>query len=704
MNATLTRSLKSALALASALALPTMRAQEESRTELPPITLDEFTVSASQVKSYKADRVQMGAFRDVDPVDVPVSVNVITREVLDAQAARGLHDALKNTAGVTRSQVSGSAYDNLSIRGILVENRGNYRLNGSLPVINLVDLSMENKERVEVLKGASGLYYGFVPPSGIINMVTKRAGPKPVTDVRVTANNHGAFGGHIDLGRRFGATDQFGVRVNLAASTEDIGIDNFEGDRQFGAVAADWRVNDKLLLRFDLEHLRKNVSEQGAIGLPAAVAGVVTLPPMPPNTRNFANEWEHYDAMATNTLLRADYLLSSTWTILVEAGFARTERDRLLGQMLNVNFTTGAGTLRVGYAPNLDYENTNGRAEMFGRFLTGDVRHDVTFGVTTNKRYQNSRNAGQRNFTQNYYNPVQVAEVGPPSAITDNISTIYDTGVYAFDRLSLMDERLQFIAGARGTWYESEAAGSTYSADADVRPMGAVLFKPTPRSSLYVSYLEGPEQGGFAGLTLANAGEMLPPLVSTQWEVGAKAEVLGGTLIQLGLFEIERPSTFIDATNRLVPNGLARYRGAELFISGEIAPDLSVIASAILLDAKQVNAQNATTLNRSPEGTPEKTGSLFLEWRPGGFAGFSVSAGAYYTGSVPVNNANQAYLPSYVTYSAGLAYATKIGDTNYLFRVNGDNLTDKTAWSTAGANLLGVTFPRMIKFSLTASF
>ncbi|MCV5656037.1 TonB-dependent receptor plug domain-containing protein, partial [Escherichia coli] len=87
------------------------------------------------------------------------------------------------------SQLSGSTYDNISIRGLLVENRGNYRLNGSLPVINLIDIPMENKERVEVLKGASSLYYGFVPPSGIVNFVTRRAGREPVTSIAASVND-----------------------------------------------------------------------------------------------------------------------------------------------------------------------------------------------------------------------------------------------------------------------------------------------------------------------------------------------------------------------------------------------------------------------------------------------------------------------------------------------------------------------------------
>jgi outer membrane receptor protein involved in Fe transport len=78
---------------------------------------------------------------ELAPLDVPQTSNVVTREVLNAQAASGLFDALRNTAGVTRSQLTGSTYDNIAIRGILVENRGNDRLNGSLPIIDLMLLA-----------------------------------------------------------------------------------------------------------------------------------------------------------------------------------------------------------------------------------------------------------------------------------------------------------------------------------------------------------------------------------------------------------------------------------------------------------------------------------------------------------------------------------------------------------------------------------
>ncbi|MGH8809431.1 MAG: TonB-dependent siderophore receptor, partial [Noviherbaspirillum sp.] len=201
--------------LASALSLAFSASYAVAQTQQSDTELATVTATGTRTGSFKSSSVQVGTFRDMAPIDVPQTSNVVTREVLDAQAANTLFGALRNTAGVTRSQLSGSTYDNIAIRGILVENRGNYRLNGSLPIINLIDVPLENKERVEVLKGASSLYYGFVPPSGIVNLVTKRAGKDPVTNVALSANQHGAANIHADLGRRFGKQQQLGARVNL---------------------------------------------------------------------------------------------------------------------------------------------------------------------------------------------------------------------------------------------------------------------------------------------------------------------------------------------------------------------------------------------------------------------------------------------------------------------------------------------------------
>jgi iron complex outermembrane receptor protein len=184
-------------------------------TEPDPQTVADIVVTADRPDSFGADLVQVGTFRGARLIDVPLTMNVVPSALLRAQAAQGIYDALRNTAGVSRSHLNGATYDNVAIRGILVENRTSYRLNGMLPVINLVDLPIENKDRVEVLKGVGALYYGFAPPSGIVNLVTKRA-DRTVTEAALTVNEYAGTNAAIDLGRRFGNA---GLRFNGAAGS-----------------------------------------------------------------------------------------------------------------------------------------------------------------------------------------------------------------------------------------------------------------------------------------------------------------------------------------------------------------------------------------------------------------------------------------------------------------------------------------------------
>ncbi|HEY4032036.1 MAG TPA: Plug domain-containing protein, partial [Caulobacteraceae bacterium] len=118
-------------------------------SEKPGAVLQEIVVTADRKNSFSADLVQAGSFRGARQLDTPLTISVMPRELLLTQQAAGLLDALKNTAGVTSAQTAPTVYNNLSIRGIAVDNRGNYRLNGSLPIVNLIDLPLEDKDRVE---------------------------------------------------------------------------------------------------------------------------------------------------------------------------------------------------------------------------------------------------------------------------------------------------------------------------------------------------------------------------------------------------------------------------------------------------------------------------------------------------------------------------------------------------------------------------
>jgi iron complex outermembrane receptor protein len=682
--------------------LPYASAQTVAASK-PVQELSTVTVVGERTGSFKSNSVQVGTFRDMNPLDIPQTSNVVTREVLDAQATNNLFGALRNTAGVTRSQLNGSTYDNIAIRGILVENRGNYRLNGSLPVINLIDIPLENKERVEVLKGASSLYYGFVPPSGIVNLVTKRAGKEPVTDFAVSANHFGGASVHADISRRFGEQQQFGARINLLGGREDIGVDNYSGDRQLATAALDFRATRDLSFKLDLEHYRKDVSEQAAIRLSAPVGGRITLPNVPDAKLNLASEWHKYDAKATNVLFRTDYLLSDNWSVLLEAGKARTDRNRHFSEFRDYDLTTGDGMLRTYFGRDQNFDNENYRAELLGRLSGKLITHELTLGYTANQRNSESgTSAPTIDRPQNLYNPSPIAQLSPAFTNPSVPSTIKDNGWYLSDRV-LIGEKWQAMLGVRGSRYKNKTTTTRYEAD-EVNPSASLMYKPTSKLSVYASYIEGVEETGQASLNRANAGEWLPAAVAKQKEIGVKAEIAQGVLLQAAYFDIKRPSTTVDAGNRFVLNGLAQYKGLELAASGEVNKQLSVIASAQILDANQLNEANAATYNKTPENTPKHTASLFAEYSLQSVPGLALNGGLFFVGERPVNNENQANIGGFTTVSLGARYTTRISGRRTIFQAVLDNATDKQYWSAAGNGYLGVGAPRTLKVMAKMSF
>lgn len=671
-------------------------AAESEAAALPAVTVN-------GQRSFGAQLVQVGAFRDQDPLDVPLTNNVVTREVLDAQGARTLFGALRNTAGVTRSQLSGSTYDNISIRGILVENRGNYRLNGSLPIVNLIDVPLENKERVEVLKGSSSLYYGLVPPSGVVNFVTKRAGKDPVTSFATSANQHGAIDFHADIGRRFGENNNMGVRVNAAAGEEKIGIEHYGGERDLASLAYDWRVTPDFTLKLDAEHYRKNVSEQAAIALPALSNGSLVLPRVPGNKTNLAGKWQRYDAQAENLLLRGDLVLSEDWMLALEAGRAQTVRDRRYSQLQAYDVNTGEGTLRINFVNGQRYTNTNYRVELFGQLHTGPLKHEVTFGGTQNRRDAYSGDsAAAASAAQNLYAPRTIDEITRTAFTRGNNTRIVDKGLYVLDRIEITPQ-WQTLVGLRHADYDSTSVTAQPYHAKDTSPNVSVLFKPAQDLSVYASYLEGLEESGTAPLSVSNSGDILPPSVNKQKELGAKARLGGNALLQAALFEIDRPQTTTLGGVFMI-GGRSQYRGLELSASGELGRQWAVVASALWLDAEIVESVVAAERGKTPENTPGQTMSLFAEYRVPQVAGWAVSAGAYHVGKRMVNNTNQAEIGGYTTLSLGTRYVTRWDGHNLALQANLDNATDRDYWSSAGNGLLGAGMPRTLRVAAKVDF
>lgn len=667
-------------------------------------TLTQIDVTADHRSGYRTDRTQIGTFRDQLIVDVPLTVNVVPRPVMESQQAWTLFEALKNTAGVTRSQLGPTAYSNIAIRGITVENRGNFRLNGGLPIINLIDLPLENKERIEVLKGSAGLYYGLIPPSGLINLVTKRATREPVTAFGLTANQYGGYGASADIGRQ-NTAGTFGWRVNAAASHVEEGIRGVEGKREFASVALDFKPTRDWSLKFDAEAIRQDTVEQASLRVPNAVNGTVTLPRLPDPKKLLTGPWARYEADAQNVALRSDYALSDRWIFTAEIGRANTDRPRRhFTQIENYNVVTGAGTARTFVQCCQEYTNTYGRVEVAGLFQTGPASHEITVGYAANERDQRLGASAQSTQPQNIYTPRVLAQPSVTLPALQPRSTIDDRGLYLFDRISV-GERWLATVGARRIDYSSVSATSRYEVQRTT-PAASIAYRFAPSSNVYASYIEGFEEAGQAPLNAANALQVLPALKSRQAEVGVKSQLARGVLLQASLFDIRRPSAGTNpATNVFEVVGDAQYRGLELSANGELTRQWSLYGSTMLLDAEVTRAANNPALvGKTPENTPRHTASLWSEYRPDGAPGLSFGAGAFYIGKRAVNPLNQAYIDGFVRLDAGIGYTTKLGGQAVTFRALLENAFDKNYWAATGNNLLAQGLPRTLRVSARVAF
>lgn len=686
------------LSLVTAAAYSQTTSSGSAETMLQPVE-----VSAEQERSYGTDHTQIGTFRDQRIVDVPLTVNVVPRQVIEAQHATTIYEALKNTAGVTRAQLGPTIYSNIAIRGITVENRGNYRLNGGLPVVNLIDLPLENKERVEVLKGSAGLYYGLIPPSGLVNLVTKRATVRPVSDLTVSGNQYGGHGLHADLARQ-NAEGSFGWRVNAAANHVEEGIDGVDGERRFASVALDFQPNRDWTVKFDAEVIHQDTVEQASVRVPSAVAGVVTLPRLPDPKRLLTGPWARYVADAHNVVLRSDYAVSDRWILTLEAGRAETERPkRYFTQIEDYDVVSGEGTARTFVQCCQDYTNTYGRAEALGFFETGGFEHELTLGYAANRREQTSGASVQVLQPQNLYEPRSLSKPTPALPDPVGVGRIDDRGAYVFDRITYGERWLATI-GARRIDYENDSVRSRFEAQ-ETTPAASLAYRFTPDANVYASYIEGFEEGGQAPLNAANALEVLPALKTRQVEIGAKRRFDNGVLVQASLFDIRRPSAGKNAaTNVFEVVGDARYRGIELSANGDLSREWSLYTSAQFLDAEITRAASADLVGKVPENTPRRTASVWGEYRPAGLVGLRIGAGVFYVGKRAVNALNQAFIDGFVRVDAGLSYETKIGGRPVVLRALLENAFDRNYWVAAGNGLLAQGLPRTLRFNARMSF
>jgi iron complex outermembrane receptor protein len=270
---------------------------------------------------YLPEVVTVGNLDGIPLVETPQSVTVITRDMLSDQGALLLSDVVGNDASVGDDYVPVGYYGVYEIRGFAIDLATGLQING-MTIAGEQDVPLENKERVEILKGIAGVESGVASAGGLIDYVTKR--PAMVKAVDLATDQRGSSFGAVDLGRLFGSRKQVGARVNLAGEKIQSYMNDTNGWRAMGAGAADWKFSPKAILKGDFEYQHKVERDGSGYQL----LGGETVPNINQIYRSTMlgdQPWGPPDTYDTfNTGARLDYNLTHNWVAFAAASYSHS--------------------------------------------------------------------------------------------------------------------------------------------------------------------------------------------------------------------------------------------------------------------------------------------------------------------------------------------------------------------------------------------
>ena len=680
------------------------------------------SVHVTASKPVSSERASVGGFADMPIIDTPASISALSREQLQDLSIRSASEAVAYDASVGDAYNAVGYAEQFSVRGFMLNNNSGYRKDGfAIPADTQIPL--ENKERLELLKGVAGMQAGLAAPGGILNFVTKRPTDAPLRSVTLEARERGTLYGAVDLGGRF-EDRRFGYRINAAAERLRSYIDGADGKRQFASSAFDWQItpNARLELDMDFQH-KEQVTAPGyqlirGVALPANVSAKTLLNAQP---------WtKPVDTDSANLGLRFDYRINADWRATVAANKHWFKRDDFTA------FPYGCSNEGEGFYPGYcsngdydvyDYQSTGERKTPFGvqamvqgRFATGSLQHVLSFGAGQAERHNRYGDyvydyAGSSNIYNN-----QVVDPAPGSPATGPVSERFserERGLFVQDIVTLTPG-LALHAGLRYTRIDSTQLpepelGWTSSRASFVLPSVSLVYSLAPSWNVYGTVAHGLDAGGVAEMETTNQNEDLGPNRSKQFELGTKGSI-NGVALTAALFQITRGYEFNqdnpDGSVTFVRKGDQRHRGFEL-AAQKSSGALAYGATLMALRAKADGTGEAAYDGKRVTNVPELKTMLWADYAVPAVPGLKVSGQWQYAGAKVFDPENTVEVPGYHVFGLGAAYGLKMGATNVTLRARIDNLADKFYWRDVTQQLGGYLLPgapRTVRLSAQFDF
>ncbi|WP_420535129.1 TonB-dependent receptor [Acinetobacter populi] len=679
-----------------------------------------------------ASQSNLGSLGEKSVIDTPFSVTTYTSQLIQDQQASTVAAVLKNDPGIRTITNSGHLNENFTIRGFS-SSWEDYNLNGLYGVAPTGRIPTDILGSITLLKGPNALIAG-TPPTGTVGGVimahTKRA-DQDLTQVSASYEDGGYYKSGFDISRRFGENKEFGARASASYGQGEHIIENMDDTNTAGVIALDW-TTDKFKINFDAYSVRDKRDGGSPAMVSFATLGKVLQAPSG-DSNYFPNLKGQQQSEYVG--LTGEYKFTPDFKVFAGIAYAEREyvghlfgtrmivRDFTAAQASNLGYGNSALSGTDGYALTQYYRvgskehNTVANTGFEGKFNTGNISHIVGLRADYLTRdFWQHYGPTQSQYITNLYNP-EVGYYGEMPTTYPVVGPYGDNKYVSYtltDQLSLFEDKLQFILGARyqDMDIKNEYAKTKYSSD-KLSPSVGITIKPFGNDlSFYTSYVEGLTQGStIDNVKDANDGKTFAPFQTKQYEFGAKYQA-GSWLNTLAFYQIEKPSTlttaYTDSSNenitQITTDGAkTRSRGVEWSFSGHLTQDLSVLGNLAYIDAEYV--KSALTTGKTVEGTPDFTAALLLDYKIPTLEDLSVNARATYISKQYLDSTNVLELSDYTIVDLGAKYATKVGGVNTTFRANVDNVADKKYWAgvfTSGYATVGEG--RTYKLGVTFDF
>ena len=651
--------------------------------------------------------------------DIPQSVTVMTRQQMDDQGLVDLRDAANQVTGLVGVKGVGQGMV-LSSRGFQIDAwqydgvpipRNMYAL-GNWATEGLVFF-----DRVEVLRGASGLLQGTGSPGGAVNLVRKRGQATPTVSITGKAGSWDHYGLQLDAGGPLNAEGTLRGRMVV------------DEDRSHSFTDYAWSNTTSLYGALDYDLTPDTTVGVGISNSDNEARPMVRGFPRYPDGGDIGLSRSVYTGATWNrseieqTTLYADleHRFNDDWKFKASA-LHMSEQNKSKHQRMHGNVAAdGSGLMFADWIT--DFDATKIGADMFvsGNFNALSLEHEVILGANYSKYTSDDMYA--RLFTANAGNIFNIDHHRPEPTLESIVaaggraySMDYDVrqeGIYGSWRVKLTED-LTAVLGSRVSWYNyiyTSSSKTKNSATGEITPYFGLIYALNDQWSAYASYTDVFEPQSEQTID----GSVLDPIIGSNYELGIKGELYEGRLnTSFAVFRYDHEHRAVnDYENGFAcadwycskDSGKVRSQGFEVEASGEVLDGLQLSAGYTFNTTKFLS-------------DPDNEGKVFSQWTPkhmlrvwssyqlpGELSRISVGAG-FNSQSHTLGYYRDYSIPGFTIWNARVAYqmTPEVG-----LALNLNNLFDKryyipTYSDPGGNNMYGDPRNMMLTVKYTPEF